>query len=165
MTAGPPAPTVTDRYPPPIVKWRISPGCVVDPCPTPRSDPPPLTIPIRRPAGGNNAWNPHVAVVGVGDPLAVEVELFVTRHVRRHIARRLDVAIALVSRDCPLIERCRRGLFVIQSRQARAYNQRLSARDIDRVGAVHDTAPAAEYRKTSLTAIFSGVDPIAPRCG
>jgi hypothetical protein len=46
---GNPAPPSIDRGPPSIVEWRVSPGIIVNPSPSPRIDPRPASFMVWRP--------------------------------------------------------------------------------------------------------------------
>src|SRR5579885_1761311 len=86
------------------MKWRESPGRVIHPRPAPGIDPRPMPVMIRRPPGGDAAWIPDIAVLRIGAPGAVIVQVFVTDHLRIHVSPRRTAVLARDPGEAPLIE-------------------------------------------------------------
>ena len=86
------------------MKWRKAPGGVVNPGPTPRADPNPVTVVIRRPTDDHGAGNPDRAVIGVGLPLTVLIEVVIAVHVSRDVFCRARIVFELVTRLAPVFE-------------------------------------------------------------
>ncbi len=80
---GYPAPTSADTYPATIMKWRITPGCIVYPGPTPGRNPRPVTIVVGRPFRTYPARKPNMAVTGIIPPVAVIIQIFVANDIVR----------------------------------------------------------------------------------
>ena len=97
-----PGPPVAHVHPATVVKRREAPRRVVDPRPAPRLHPGPVAVAVRRPARGHGAWHPHRTVVRRRTPLAVVVQVLVTDHVARHVARRARVVPAAVAAGAPV---------------------------------------------------------------
>src|SRR5208283_2141555 len=75
--AGYPTPRSTHRYPTAIVKGRKSPRRIIDPGPSPGGNPSPMAVAIGGPVHDRNVGEPHRAIVRVGAPATVVVEIFV----------------------------------------------------------------------------------------
>ena len=122
-----------------------------------------MSVAVRRPARRDLARVPERAVVGLGSPLAVHVQILVARHVGRDVGRRAALAPTLVAREHPAIEPVvARGLLD----------------ELGRVGAEHEDAPpgahadaavvgadarlASEDGDASLEPVGIDVDSIAP---
>src|SRR4030095_6914590 len=75
--AGYPAPRSIEIRPATVVRYGEAPRRVIHPRPTPRVDPRPMTIAVRRPAGGDAIRVPDVAVGRVVAPRAVRIEVLV----------------------------------------------------------------------------------------
>ena len=87
-----------------IVVRREAPGRCVYPGPAPRADVRPVAIAVGRPVGGHVRGIPDLAVVRVGLPGAVLVQILRTDHVRRHILLRRRGGVALVAAVAPGVE-------------------------------------------------------------
>src|ERR1700722_4214133 len=83
---------------------RVAPGTVVDPSPSPRGDPIPVSFVIWSPAGVDVVGKPYVAVGGIVSPVAVVVEVVISDFVMRQILRRTRVVVPVVAGFGPAIE-------------------------------------------------------------
>ncbi len=99
-----PSPVAARVHPAAIVEGSVSPGCVIDPGPTPRLNPDPVTILIRSPTRRHGTWNPHRTVRRDFTPHAVVIEVFVADRSRRHVARRQGSVLTLIAHRAPAIE-------------------------------------------------------------
>src|SRR5713226_5709134 len=86
--SGAPAPRAANERPAAVMKWSKTPGIVVNPSPTPRIDPPPITVAVGSPTRRHSGGVPHVAVFWLVAPRAVVIEIVITGHVARHIVTR-----------------------------------------------------------------------------
>src|SRR5579864_91158 len=98
-----PAPASSDRTPASIVKWSVSPGLVIDPGPSPRTDPGPMALAVGGPSCGN-ARKPNVAIAGLRAPVAVFIQVLVPDDIMRNVARGLRVFVAPVATLAPVVE-------------------------------------------------------------
>ncbi len=80
-----PTPTARHKRPPAIVKWGVAPRLVIDPSPSPGIDPRPMSIMVGCPAR-INARVPHIAVLRVGLPIAVVIEILGADNIGRDVA-------------------------------------------------------------------------------
>src|SRR5581483_11252598 len=80
-----PEPLAAGICPAPIVVRRIPPRRIIDPRPTPRIDPHPVTGVIRRPARPDMIGNPHIAVTLDIRPMPILVEILIPWHLARDI--------------------------------------------------------------------------------
>src|SRR5262249_8307626 len=101
--AGYPSPSIFDEGPTPVVERRVAPGIIVDPSPTPRIDPRPVAFAIRHPAG-RDSWEPDVAILGIGTPVAVIIEVFVAHDITGAVPGRARVVIAAFASVAPAIK-------------------------------------------------------------
>src|SRR5579872_4661219 len=99
-----PAPPAADFRPAAVVKRSKSPGLIFHPGPSPRSNPRPVAIAIRRPTGGDARWKPNFPVIGDVAPFAVVIEVFVSDDVARNVTGRLRALFALVTRAAPFVK-------------------------------------------------------------
>ncbi len=99
-----PAPTATDKSPAPVMKWRESPRFIANPSPAPRPDVVPISVAIGSPANIDSIGIPDRPVVWFFIPRTVIVEVAVTRHIARHVARRNRIVLPQVAIVGPLIE-------------------------------------------------------------
>ena len=99
-----PAPGAVDVGPAAVVRNRVTPGRVVDPGPAPGVDPGPVAVPVRRPAAGHARRRPDVAIVRIGAPGAVGIEVFVADDVGRDVARRHRGVAAAVAFARPAVQ-------------------------------------------------------------
>ena len=76
-----PAPSSSHKHPAAIMERSESPRRVVDPGPTPRFDPGPMSIAVRRPSRFDPGGKPHAAVSTNLSPGAILIEVFVSNHV------------------------------------------------------------------------------------
>jgi hypothetical protein len=63
-----------------------------------------MTVVIRRPIGSNAPRYPYVTVAGSRLPRPVLVQVLITDHVRRHIARRLEMIFTFIPCSHPIIK-------------------------------------------------------------
>ena len=98
-----------DTHPATIVVWREAPRCVVDPGPSIRIDPLPLTVAIRCPIGCYVRRIPHLSVVGRCFPIAIVVKVVVADHTGRDMTSRSRIGIPVVARGAVAIEIVRCG--------------------------------------------------------
>ena len=101
---GHPAPASADRHPASVVKRRVAPWRVIDPGISPRRDPVPMALVIRRPARGNAVGIPDMAVVRIVAPVAIVIQVFIADHVVRHILRRARLIVAVIAVVGPVIK-------------------------------------------------------------
>src|ERR1019366_3207956 len=92
---GSPAPTAVPVDPASIVERRKSPGSIIHPSPSPRFDPCPMTVAVGC---------PDRAIHGRGLPDAIGVEVLITDHTRRNIARRQRTIQSFVAHLRPVVE-------------------------------------------------------------
>ena len=73
-----------------------------------------MAVAIRRPANRDAVGNPDRAIIRIGLPVAIAIEIVVAVHVARNVARRRRTIFALVLRLAPVFEvvEFRRGLRV-----------------------------------------------------
>ena len=83
---GYPTPRSTQIRPAAVMRHGEAPGRVIHPRPTPGVDPCPMSVAVRRPAGGHASRDPDVAVGRVHVPGAVRIEVLIADHVLRYIA-------------------------------------------------------------------------------
>src|ERR1019366_1801251 len=102
--SGSPAPSAVPVDPASIVERRKSPGSIIHPSPSPRFDPRPVTVAVGRPARLHRSGYPDRAIHGRGLPDAVRVEVLVTDHTRRNIARRQRTIQPFVAHLRPVVE-------------------------------------------------------------
>ena len=163
-----PAPAAADLHPTSVVERCEAPRCVVDPRVAPGRDIRPATIAIGHPIGLHvRSRVPHGSVVRVGRPATVGIEIFITGHPGRHIARCLAVAKARLARHHPVIERhrygCGRsksGLRIGIRRIACCAQSAAGVDEYRTIRRLHAGLPR-EYRHAA--AILERVDPIAAR--
>ncbi len=101
---GHPAPASPDTHPASVMKWRIAPGRVINPRPSPGSNPIPVARMIRRPPGRHLVGKPDVAVVRIVAPVALIIQVVITDHIARHVlcgTRKIITVIAILG---PVIE-------------------------------------------------------------
>src|SRR2546425_4752501 len=63
-----------------------------------------MSIPIRRPISSDPGRKPDRAIVRDVAPLPVVVEVFVARHLGRHVVGRLETILAAVPLEAPVVE-------------------------------------------------------------
>ena len=102
--AGRPGPVAVGVYPATVVKGCEAPRRIVDPGPAPRGDPRPVPVTVRCPARRHARRHPYSTVFRQGAPRAVLVEVFVTGHVARDVARGRDAIFTAVAFGAPAIE-------------------------------------------------------------
>jgi hypothetical protein len=78
-----PGPTIIDHEPPPVMKWREAPILVVQPCPAPRLDPAPISVPVGSPAG-RHFGIPDIAVALASGPSSIGAKFRRAGHSRCH---------------------------------------------------------------------------------
>ncbi len=160
--AGYPSPCATEIRPATVVGHGEAPRRVIHPCPTPRVDPRPMSVAIRRPAGGHAIRDPYVAVARVNAPGAVRIEVLIADHVGRYVAggdRGVVAAIAIVRPAIEFVESRRFHILVLA--QARPHEPIRLSRidDIRRVFAVHLTLAIAHDDRRRI-AIGIHFDPV-----
>src|SRR5690606_38022486 len=103
--AGHPAPALTHERPTSLVNSRAPPRSANPPRPAPRCHPDPPSVSIRHPVVCDCAWAPGIAEVGLVNPIAVLVEVFVTDDIPRDIFGRSGFALATLPLVRPAFER------------------------------------------------------------
>ena len=104
-----PAPGPANERPTSIVIGSKTPRRVVDPGPTPRSNPVPVAVAVGRPGGRHIGGKPHVPILRLVPPSAVVIEIVVAGHFAGNIlsgSRAVLFQVALLS---PLVEPIRTG--------------------------------------------------------
>ena len=81
-----PAPGITEMSPAAVVIRRESPGLIVNPTPSPRIDPCPMTVVIGRPIGRHVAGHPALTILRDVTPRSIFIEILVSHHGLRDIA-------------------------------------------------------------------------------
>ncbi len=99
-----PAPGTTDVRPAAVMRHGEAPRRIIYPGPAPRINPGPMAIAVRSPIGCHMGRRPDVAVVGIGTPGAVGIEVFVTHHFGRHVTRGRRIIAATITFSSPAIQ-------------------------------------------------------------
>src|SRR6266478_5110591 len=158
-----PSPTAANIHPAAIVERSKAPGRVIHPRPTPRRNPCPVAVAIRRPSNHGNVREPDRAVFRNLAPAAVIVEVFIADHVIGNVAARDCVFFAVIALAAPAIE------IVVTIRALHVCIQRISSGEnalvtgMNRVGraAAGHFARAFGHIDNSCVAGFIDVDAIA----
>jgi hypothetical protein len=82
---------------------RIAPGLIIDPTPSPRINPCPVSISVGSPAGGNS-WEPDVAIFAVRAPIAIVIEVLEADDIARAVSGGTRIVIAALARVAPVVE-------------------------------------------------------------
>ena len=98
-----PAPPAINRGPASIMKRRVAPWVVIDPSPSPRIDPGPVALVIRRPARCYPG-KPDVPIARIRPPVTVVIQIFKPDDIRRAILRRARILIAALTRVAPIVK-------------------------------------------------------------
>src|SRR2546423_10012430 len=144
---------------------RKAPWRVVDPCPSPRVDPRPMTVAIRCPSRGYLARNPHVAVIGDGLPCSELVEALVADDFRRNVTSGDRPLVATLPRERPPLEpfrRTQREVFVIAKISA-VETKHLARGDPIRGAFAVRLALAASHRNQRRTALWIDIEMVRTR--
>jgi len=80
-----PTPSATDIRPAAIVEWREAPRFVVNPSPSPRAYPVPISVAVRGPVRRNIRGIPNRTVVRLLAPGSVVVQIVVARNISRNV--------------------------------------------------------------------------------
>ena len=99
-----PAPTAADKCPAAVVVRRKTPRLIAHPGPSPRSDPVPVAVAIRRPVRADTVRIPHVPVLRFLAPSAMIIEVVIARDVARNVISRSRAVLFQVALFGPLIE-------------------------------------------------------------
>src|SRR5690606_13430122 len=99
-----PAPAAADIHPAARVRRCETPRCVVHPGPAAGRDPAPVAVAVRRPAGGDAAREPDMAVVADMTPAAVVVEVGIADQLAGDVLPRRRAQIAVVAGERPAVE-------------------------------------------------------------
>src|SRR5208283_1246962 len=99
--SGSPGPRAIPIHPAAVVEGSESPRRVIHPGPAPGSNPCPATVTIRRPAHRHRSRHPDRAVRGGRLPRAVSVEILISNHARRDVARGQGISQPLVAHLSP----------------------------------------------------------------
>ena len=132
-----PAPASADFRPAAIVKWSKAPGFVFHPGPTPRCDPNPMSVAVRRPSDGDTRGEPHISIIGGVSPLAIVIEVVIADNVARDVAGGLGVLFAIVAAAAPGVK------FVATAGSPAVIGQRVRAAESCAVAGVHVVVGAA----------------------
>ena len=100
---GSPSPPAASIDPTAIVERSESPRRIINPRPSPRVFPNPVTSGVRRPTG-IHPRGPYLPVLGSVAPASVFVEIIGTHHVRRDVTCRLGIVATQIAVACPLVE-------------------------------------------------------------
>src|SRR5258708_37802657 len=95
--AGYPPPTAANIHPAAIVEWSKAPGRVIHPRPTPRRNPCPVAVAIRRPSNYGNVREPDRAVFRNLAPATVIGEVFIADHGSGNVAARHRMFFAIIA--------------------------------------------------------------------
>ncbi|PYU87398.1 MAG: hypothetical protein DMG51_02360 [Acidobacteria bacterium] len=107
-----PTPSAADERPTAVVERSKAPRRIVNPGPAPRPNPVPIAIAVRSPSGVNRSGIPNVAVFRLVTPGAVVVEVVITDHVARYVARGGRVVFFAVALSGPAVEAVGTGSFL-----------------------------------------------------
>src|SRR5690349_4832379 len=99
-----PPPIVVVINPSAVVERSVAPRLIVNPSPSPRINPDPVSIAIRGPTYINMTRNPHIPVFSGFLPSTVFIEIFIANYIRRNISRRSGVIEPLITITRPLIK-------------------------------------------------------------
>ncbi len=80
-----PAPAAREIVPAAIMEGSKAPGVVVNPSPTPRVHPAPITVAVRSPTRGHIGGVPHMSVLRLIAPGAVVIEIVIAGHVAGNV--------------------------------------------------------------------------------
>ena len=107
-----PSPVTAVGNPAAIVEGSKTPRLIVNPGPSPGSDPNPVPEAVRSPTRWHCVGNPHVAVIRSGNPASIAIKILITDHARRYIARGQRVIQPLVANLDPIVKSRRGGSFI-----------------------------------------------------
>src|SRR6202034_211475 len=99
-----PSPVTSDEGPAAVMERRKAPRLSVHPGPAPRRNVHPVASLIGSPSRYHSAGNPHRAIIRIGAPVAVLVEIVVSIDVSGNISGRLGGIFALIARLAPVFE-------------------------------------------------------------
>src|SRR4030095_7076079 len=99
-----PAPAAADVRPTPVVEGGKSPRRIVDPRPSPGTDVVPVTVTVRCPAYVDGGRIPYRAVVRLFVPSAIVIEIAISGHVARDVARGHGTVFLSIAIVCPAIK-------------------------------------------------------------
>src|SRR5208283_2563803 len=102
-----PSPCIVPVHPAAVVEGSESPGRVIHPGPAPGSNPCPATVAIRRPALRHRIRHPDRAVRVRRLPRTVSVQVLISNHARRDVARGQGISQPLVAHLRPVFEAIR----------------------------------------------------------
>src|ERR1035437_10077341 len=156
--SGSPAPSAVPVDPASIVERRKSPRSIIHPSPSPRFDPRPVTVAVGRPARLHRSGYPDRAIHGRGLPDAIGVEVLITNHTRRNIARRQRTIQPFVAHLRPVVETIasRRTIGSVLQRIGSAESDLQTGVDPHRRPITRGLAVAAAHRHPCL--IFTGMN-------
>ncbi len=115
---GNPDPSPAGICPAPVMEGSETPGCIVNPGPSPWLHPRPAAEPVRRPSWRHACGRPHLPIARHHKPGAMIVEVFHSDHVPRDITHGGDPVIPLVAACAPGVPLIRGGniLQVVRNR-------------------------------------------------
>src|ERR1039458_1620928 len=160
-----PQPPAACECPATIVKWSESPGFIFHPCPAPRSHPSPMSKTIRRPSCHHHSRPPAHAIARNVAPVAVLVEVFVSRHLARNVICGIRLIFSLIAIQRPIVESIFRGhlaKFVIQTIAASECGVLARHHRIGRTTA-GNLAASAPHRHFRSIAVRIHIDAVIPR--
>src|SRR6185369_16692028 len=102
--SGAPRPTIRGIDPTSIVERGKSPPSVVNPGPSPRLDPCPVSISIWSPTNRYSSRDPHIAVGRHRAPVTVLIQVFITDDIVGDISNRFVLIFALVANAAPVVK-------------------------------------------------------------
>jgi hypothetical protein len=161
--AGNPSPAAAYEDPASVVERRVTPGRVIDPGVSPRRNPIPMAGVIRRPADGNLARIPDMAVGAIVAPLAILIEIFEANDVAREIERGARLVVASVAAIGPAVEGVgiAKGFNVGVKRISAAEGGLLSGVEVVGLPAASRLAIAVAQGDDGVCAVGAGIDAIA----
>src|SRR5271165_5072929 len=109
-----PAPTTID--PAAVVKRCKSPRRIINPRPSPRSNPVPISIAVRSPICINIVWIPNVSVGWLFLPRTIIIQVAVAHHLSRNIFRGSGIFLAQIALLRPVVKLVRvqrRGMYLV----------------------------------------------------
>lgn len=162
--AGYPPPAPIEARPAAVVERRISPWVVVNPSPSPRIDPRPMSVMIRGPANVHTG-KPNGAIVWIRPPVPVLVEILESHGAARAITSRSGSLVPGLALSAPVVE-------IVGSTDLIHFGvERRSSVQCETLAGMHRVAlPVARGlaltladRDDGVVAIFRGVDAITSR--
>src|SRR6516162_756116 len=160
-----PAPYAADNDPASVVEGREAPGRIVYPRPSPRRNPDPVAVAVRRPADDGGVREPDCAVLRHRAPAAVIIEILVADHVVRNVAGRSRAVPASVAVAAPTVEVVIAGISLDVSAQLIASPEGRTLSGMNRISrtAAGDFALSVANIDNRRVAVFVHIDAVGAR--